>query len=151
MKSVVRLRHMCRVFFILGITNLSVVAAIATVLLSPPLAANAHAYYSQGNCPTGWHIDTGNPSGCRPNGYCDTGSAMIPQNGLVTCISSASNKNKCNPGLTWQDPDDARQCLPNDQHCGSASHFDSNLGYCVLNYNSAETYIENHFQGLQNN
>jgi hypothetical protein len=143
MKIFIRLRHVWRVFLIIGIASLSIFTAVSALLLSPPPAA--HAQESQGNCPTGWHIDTGNPSGCRPDGFCDSGFVMSHQDGATTCIPSTSNPNQCNPRVTWQNPDDAQQCLPIDRHCGSASYYDSTLGHCVMFDQSVQTYIQNHF------
>jgi hypothetical protein len=135
MKPFLHLRYMCRIFLITGITSLSIFTAVATVLLSPPSAAHAQA-----NCSDGWYTDSSGV--CRPNGYCPTGSAMNPDG---SCITNANNPNKCNPGYTWQNPDDARQCLPMNQPCGSASQFNSSLNACVLIYDSVQTYIKNHF------
>jgi hypothetical protein len=135
MKSFVR--RIGRVSLIIGITGLSIFTVVATVLLSPP---PAHAQSYQGNCSDGWYRDSSGV--CRPNGYCPTGTAMEPDG---SCIPDESNPNKCNPGYTWQNPDDASQCLPMSQPCGSASQFNNSLNACVLIYDSVQTYIKNHF------
>ena len=141
MKISIHFIQTLRTFFILGITNLFIFAAVAIVLLSPHTVAHANA----SSCPRGWHADASNLGGCRPDGFCDTGAVLSYQNSVATCITEANNPNKCNPGATWQNPDDATECLPMSQPCGSASHFDSTLRFCVMSYNSVQDYINAHF------
>src|SRR5437016_466453 len=144
MKPFFHLYHMCRVFLIISIASLSIFTAVATILLSPPSPAHAQAY----SCPSGQHPDTGNPDGCRPDGYCNTNEVMTGyQNGQPQCILESANTNKCNPNITWQNPDDASECLPASQHCGTAS-YDSGQGYCVLKYSSGLVYAQNHFANV---
>jgi hypothetical protein len=124
MKSFVR--RICRVFLIISITGLLTLIGGATTLLG----LSSTAYANQAPCPNGYH-QTG--SSCTPNAayYCPSaGQVWSPKDN--SCISEASNPNTCNPGYTWQDPDNAQQCLPDSQLCGSASYYDPARKLCIV-------------------
>ena len=117
-------RRLCRVFLIIGITGLLTLIGGATTLSGSPPAAHANS----SNCPSGYHVDQNNQN-CDPNAayYCPSGQIWSQDAG--DCV--APNPSQCT-GQTWQDPDNASQCLPVSQPCGSASTYDATSGYCIV-------------------
>lgn len=113
---------------IIGISGLLTFVGEASTLLG-----NSSTVQAASLCPSGYHHSRRAQNSCLPNAayYC-------PQQGQVwspndnRCISEATNTNVCNPGLTRQDPDNAQQCIPINQPCGSASRYDPASGYCIV-------------------
>src|SRR2546421_86698 len=115
-------RRIGRVFLITGIAGLLTFIGGATTLLGHPQTVHANSQL----CPFGYHHGQTNNQpqySCLPDAayYCpQQGQIWSPNNNR--CISEANNPNMCNPRLTKQDPDNAQQCIPIGQPCGSASY-----------------------------
>ena len=121
MKPFIRLRHVWKVFLMIGIVSLFIFPGVASAHPNHPVIQAKSS-----DCPSGWYQDPDNPSNCRPNGFC--GSASHLSHTGDYCI--LDSETVCPEG-THPDPDGIADCI--DAACGSASHLSRNGKYCIMN------------------